>query len=193
MTRSNKRRKLPIVDRRFQLKYTSIIIAVALAVSTVLGGFLWSAYNEMNEILSLTAVFSADVTDRINADDSRFVFLLSAVMLVAEVVVLGVLGIVVTHRVVGPVFVMHRHLDTLRGGRFPTIRPLREGDEFGDAFETLRALIVDLRQRDASDLDRLEDVLHAARASGTTETAIAQLERMIDDRRQRLHPDSQVS
>ncbi|MCP4502861.1 MAG: hypothetical protein GY822_23225 [Deltaproteobacteria bacterium] len=134
-----KRRLIPIIDRRFQFKYTGITMLVAAVVSTVLGLFLYNSYQEMNAIFA--TLTSEEIGESLNSEDSKMVFGGVVGFLVAEVLVLGVLGLLVTHRVCGPIFVLHRHLTTLNNGSYPSLRGLRQGDEFGEMFETFRETV----------------------------------------------------
>jgi signal transduction histidine kinase len=177
-----KRRLIPIVDRRFQLKYTGIIVATAALVSIVLGYFLLQSYVEMNKIIGL----SADVGERMNADDAKFVFRLSIGFLVGEVFVLGILGILITHRVCGPIFVVHRHLNALLLGGFPKVRPLRAGDEFGGMFETFQALVEKLRERDQVEVEKLKGVVASAKEKGLAADQLRVLEDLLAERTSRL-------
>lgn len=182
MAYAHKRRLIPIVDRRFQFKYTGLIVLIAAVVSTLLGWLLLRAYQEMNSIIQI----SAEIGERLNADDARFVFQLSIGFLVAEVFVLGVMGILITHRVCGPVFVLHRHLNTLLEGAYPTLRGLRAGDEFKDMFESFGEVVDLLKKRDQEEHDRLKAVLDSARRGGLAESDLRALQELVDERAQRL-------
>ena len=180
MAQGYKRRLIPIVDRRFQFKYTAIIVLVAAAVSTVLGAFLWRSYTESNQIIELASL-SPGIGDQLNAEDTRTVFRLCVAFLVAEVGVFGLLGLVITHRVAGPVFVIHRHLVTLAEGAFPRLRTLRAGDEFQSTFEALHSVVDQLRRREQIDLDRLKGLLEAAQAKSIGEADIATLRELVEE------------
>ena len=185
MAQAYKRRLIPIVDRQFQFKYTGIIVGIAAAISLVLGYFLWKSYVEMNEVIDLASL-SPEVNDKLNSDDARFVFTITLGFLVAEVAVLGVMGLLITHRVCGPIFVLQRHMDTISGGTYPTTRPLRSGDEFRGAFESFTKMIDSLRKRDADDLDRLMAVLAAAKTAGVPAAEQQALEKLIAEREERV-------
>lgn len=185
MAQAYKRRLIPIVDRQFQFKYTGIIVGLAAAISMILGYFLWKSYMEMNEVIDLASL-SPEVNDKLNSDDARFVFTITLVFLVVEVAVLGVMGLLITHRVCGPIFVLQRHMDTISGGTYPTTRPLRAGDEFKDAFDAFTRMIDALRKRDSDDLDKLKAVLSAARGGGVSAAEQKALEQLIADREGRV-------
>jgi methyl-accepting chemotaxis protein len=182
-----KRRLIPIVDRRFQFKYTGIVLLVAAFVAIVLGWFLRQSYIEMNEVVDLASL-SPEVNDKLNTDDTKRVFKLTIAVLVASVGVFGVMGLLITHRVVGPVFVLQRHFRTLGDGTYPHVRPLRAGDEFGEAFESFRGVVEKLRKRDEDELAKLKVLLEAARAKGLGEAELASLQGLADERAARLAP-----
>ena len=185
MAQQQKRRLIPIVDRAFQLKYTGIILLVAAATSTVLGFFLLKAYREMNEVIGLAAI-SPEIGAKLDADDARKVFTIIVASLVGEVVVLGVLGIYITHRVCGPIFVITRHFGTLLDGRYPTFRPLRSSDEFAPMFELFKQWVDKQRDRDAAEVSKLNKAMAAARDKGVDAETLAALQTLVDERSARL-------
>ncbi len=182
---AHKRRLIPIVDSRFQLKYTAIIMGVAAVVSTALGYFLWNANQEMNAMLA--TLTDSSLGDSLNADDAGRVWTMVVGFLVGEVIILGVLGIFVTHRVCGPIFVLKQHLSTLNKGSYPALRPLRSKDEFVDAFHTFAEFVTTLKQRDESEAKALNVLLAQAKERGDDEAATV-LNRLIDERHGRLSP-----
>lgn len=183
-----KRRLIPIVDRRFQFKYTAIIVAVAAVVSTILGAFLWQSYSEMNEMIA--TLTNTDIAGALDSDDSRSVFQMVVVFLVGEVVVLGVTGLLITHKVCGPIFVLERHLSTLNDQRYPTLRPLRSGDEFHSCFETFGETVDMLKARDEAELPQLQALAEEAKAKGLADAHISALEAMIEARKKRTAPEA---
>lgn len=181
MVQQNKRKLIPIVDRAFQFKYTGIIVAVAAVISSVLGYLLLQSYLEMNEIADIAAI-SPEAAAKLNRDDMNRVFQLTIAFLVLEVVVLGAMGLIITHRVVGPVAVLHRHLDTMLGGKYPSTRPLRQGDEFHAAFDTFQDLVEYLKKRDLDEVETLKAAIAAGRARGMSDDDLAALQRLVDER-----------
>ena len=74
--------------------------------------------------------------------------LLSLVGLLSLLVIgSGRAGIVVTHKVAGPIFKMRRHLREVGLGRLDIPHGLRKGDELGDFFADLRDMVVALREQ----------------------------------------------
>ena len=77
----------------------------------------------------------------------------------------GFVGIVVTHKVAGPIFKMTRQLHDLRDGSLTVPSPLRKGDELMHFFEAFRETVTSLRERRERELALL-DALAEEHGSG---------------------------
>ncbi len=187
MAQQYKRRLIPIVDRAFQFKYTGIILLVAAVTSTVLGFFLLKAYREMNEVIGIASI-SPEIGERLNTDDATKVFQIIIACLIGEVVILGALGLVITHRVCGPIFVITRHFGTMLDNKYPSLRPLRSGDEFAPMFVLFKQLVDKQRDRDASEITRIGAALAAAKAKGVDAETLQTLQTLVDERAARIAP-----
>jgi hypothetical protein len=186
MAQQYKRRLIPIVDRAFQFKYTGIILLVAAVTSTVLGFFLLKAYREMNEVIQLAGM-APEIGEKLDADDTKRVFTITVLCLIGEVAILGVMGLLITHRVAGPIFVITRHFNTMIDGKHPFLRPLRQGDEFAPMFAAFQKLIDGSKSKDAAEIERLKPIVAAARAKGLAESDVAVLQALVDERELRLN------
>lgn len=80
-------------------------------------------------------------------------------LLVCSFALLYFVTIVATHRVAGPIKVMHRYVSELERGQYPQMRPLREHDELKDFFAQLRSLVDRLREKDAGETKILREAL----------------------------------
>lgn len=187
MAQQYKRRLIPIVDQAFQFKYTGIILLVAAVTSTVLGFFLLKAYREMNEVIQLAGM-APEIGEKLDADDTKRVFTITVACLIGEVVLLGVLGLLITHRVAGPIFVITRHFNTMIEGRHPFLRPLRQGDEFAPMFVAFQKLVDGNKAKDAAEVEKLKPIVAAARAKGLADADVAVLQKLIEEREARLAP-----
>src|SRR5215217_621508 len=188
MARANKRRSIPVVDRRFQYKYTAIIVSIVAVVSAVLGYLLLQSYWEMNRIMDLA--MGLPEKPKVSADAALNVFYFSLAFLVFEVLAIGVTGLIMTHRVCGPVFVIHRHLMAMLDGRYPLTRPLRAKDEFKETFTAFTAVIESLKKRDADEVEKLKRAIASARQKGVPGADIALLEEMVAERQARVRAEA---
>lgn len=54
-----------------------------------------------------------------------------------------------THKITGPIELMSNHFRDLIDGKFPTIRPLREKDEFADFYQLFGQVLDKLKERES--------------------------------------------
>ncbi len=82
---------------------------------------------------------------------------------------LVLMGVVITHRIVGPVHKMKRLLRKLSTGRLVVDERLRRGDELEDLFETFLQTTYSLRAQQRARIATLDDTLARAEATGASE------------------------
>lgn len=153
-------RRQYLLDRGFQLKYALLMAGAGLAVAVVFGLWLHQAHAQV------IALLAQDAETRVLIERSDRLLLAAfagiAVLLAAA---LGLLGIVITHRVAGPVFVMGHYLSIIAQGRFPRMRTLRRSDELKGFFRTFLESVEALKQREARHAAVLEDAVARMRAA----------------------------
>ena len=71
------------------------------------------------------------------------------------VVLIGAAGIIVTHRVAGPIYKMRANLLHVADGRLRVPTPLRKGDELVEFFEAYRSMVISLRERQEVEISKL--------------------------------------
>ncbi len=86
----------------------------------------------------------------------------------ALVALLVLMGIIITHRIVGPVHRLKRMLRRVSTGRLVVEERLRKGDELEDLFDTFLQMTYSLRAMQAARLATLDGALRRAEASGST-------------------------
>jgi len=75
------------------------------------------------------------------------------------VVLIGFAGIMVTHKVAGPIHKMKRQISDVGEGRLKIPAKLRKGDELVEFFETFETMVVNLRQRQEEEIAKLEEAI----------------------------------
>jgi nitrogen fixation/metabolism regulation signal transduction histidine kinase len=102
-----------------------------------------------------------------NLERSRRQFgLLLVASLAAAVVLLWMGGIVLTHRVAGPIYKMKRQMRALQRGNWMVPGPLRRGDDLKEFFDAFNEMVGSLRSRRESELHELEEILESLPSSG---------------------------
>ncbi|MCS6900534.1 MAG: hypothetical protein RMJ98_13190 [Myxococcales bacterium] len=82
------------------------------------------------------------------------------------VVAIGLAGIVVTHKIAGPIYKMKRQLNELGQGKLRMPGKLRKGDELVDFFAAFEEAVTRLRDRQAAEVRQLDGILASLEAAG---------------------------
>lgn len=184
---SSPRRRF-LIDRGFQLKYALVMAGAGLVVGGVFGLWLHQAHAQAISILSPDAQTRA----LIERSDTLLLSAFAGIALLLAAA-LGLLGVVITHRVAGPVFVMGHYLSVLAQGRFPRMRTLRRSDELKAFFRVFIEAVESMKRREARHVAVLEDVLArvrpAAARSPDLQPVIQALEAAVMERRMALAAD----
>lgn len=222
--RHQRRLRNYLLDRRFQLKYTSYLVGTAVVLSLALGLVLWrtsgaaidqsqaavsqgeqvvavgrevveeskkvSAVVQMNIVKdpvysdnpALLEAFKADAEQQdarlasqqkrledqaaalkqqaaALASGRRTMLTTLCVVLVLLVMAIGMTGIIVTHKIAGPVHKMKRHLRDVAEGKLTVPSGLRKGDELVDFFETFNHMVRNLRARREREIEQLDQMI----------------------------------
>lgn len=114
---------------------------------------------------------------------------------VALLLLLSLMGIVITHRVVGPVHKLKRLLRRVSTGRLVVDERLRRGDELEDLFETFLQMTFSLRAMQNARVATLDATLRRAEATGASSEVVAGLRALraqmvlgLEKRRASIHP-----
>jgi hypothetical protein len=166
----SRRRAIPIIDARFQWKYTLIITALGVGITAIMGAFLYRAHTDNTRLLELDG--NLLLQQQVMRGDQIFLLYI-VVLVIVMTVALAFWGLVVTHRVSGPLHVIARHLNQLADGHYPDLRPLRKHDELQDFFATFEEAVNRLKARDIATLQSIDEVLTSAKQTATSDAPAA--------------------
>jgi len=99
---------------------------------------------------------SADI-----AHQQRMLFVMLTSTLSLLVILIGLAGIVVTHKVAGPIYKMKRHIREVGEGKLRVPARLRKGDDLVHFFEAFETMVINLRGRQKEEIDKLEAAIAA--------------------------------
>jgi hypothetical protein len=162
-----------LLDRGYQLRFTLIIVGISATLTSVLGWFVLSKAHEASRVVQVRAMDPSDeLAHQLQAqfahNDQRMTIAL-IVFGIVLCLVLAVYGIVLTHKVAGPLHKVSIYLDKIRQGRLGTINNLRRGDELIDFYQHFKDAHDALRRRTEADIALLEKAIAALGASPVAE------------------------
>src|SRR5512142_2227328 len=177
-----------LIDRGFQLKYALFMALAGLLVAGIFGLWIHQVHAQAIALLSPDAETRALIARR----DTLLLAAFAGIALLLAVA-LGLLGVVITHRVAGPVFVMGHYLTVLAQGRFPRMRTLRRSDELKTFFRVFLDAVESMKKREARHVALLEDAIARIRMAGPRnpelQSALQALEAAAMERRLALAAD----
>ncbi len=172
-----------LLDARFQLKYTGMVVGVTLLVATVLGYLAYEQSRGQTEMMQLNMVMEGQTEDFIREAaeeyDRNLLIGIGGGILVL-VLSLGFTGILVTHRVVGPAYKLKRLFQDVSTGHLRVYGKLRKGDELWDVFVEFEKMIEKLRGNQRDEIAQLQSIIDSAKAANASESVVAELQGLRD-------------
>lgn len=159
-------RRKYLLDAGFQLRYMLRLAALGGGGVMLVGVLAYRAHR--------TAVESGASPLALAASGETMLWL-TGLGALAVAGLLALFGLVLTHRVAGPVYVMSLYIATIAAGRYPRMRPLRKKDELRGFFDRLTEAVDRIREREAEEARLLSDVIETLQPLATTQETQAAL------------------
>ena len=102
------------------------------------------------------------------------------------VLMIGVAGIVVTHKIAGPIFKMKRQLNDLSQGNLKMPSKLRKGDELADFFAAFEQAVSSLRSRQEHEIQKLDEAISSLETAGVSDDKLRAIRALRDDMQAQL-------
>lgn len=162
-------RRSYVIDRGFQLKYIVVLTVVGVGVSALFGAMMFLTHvDAVRDLKASGGLTIPPLLQETWERSEQTMIALTAGMAVLMGAALSLFGVLITHRVAGPVYVMTRYITLLSQGQYPIMRSLRKTDELRAFFERFQEAIESMRMREASEAQALEQVLKTLAALPTT-------------------------
>ena len=176
-----------LLDRRFQLKYTGMVLLITIAVAGVLGYVAYDFSKGQTEAFTMQLAAQPDLDpampndlEQLAKQEDRKVRNAIIVGVLLMTLALGITGIIVTHRVVGPAYRMRRLFEHVGEGHLEVTTGIRKGDELQDLYRSFAEMVESLREQRAEDIERLEDTLIKMEAAGVQSAYVTELRAVLD-------------
>ena len=158
-----------LLNSQYQLRFTAVIVLLAAILTGGLGYFVMSKAHEASRLVSVQAMdpdnqLAQELARQFAASDRILMAILIVFGFVLSIV-MAVYGIMLTHKVAGPLYKITNHLDKMRDGKLGIVYNLRKGDQLVDFFEHFKGAHDALRTRTEEDIALL-DKAAAAIGSG---------------------------
>lgn len=138
MNNNNRSQNRFLVNFKFQLKYAAIVASISSIVFGILGYKFYLSELGKQKLLQIQ---NPDVMALVQGQDHVTLYYLIG-FFVLQILSIVFFGIMLTHRIAGPIFRVQKDLETaIETGEIPVIRPVRKNDEFKGFFDALHSFI----------------------------------------------------
>ena len=185
--KTQRRMRNYLIDRRFQLKYTGMVLLVTVTVAGGLGYLAYGFSQGQTEALTAQIMAQPDLAADTASDLEEFAqqedrkirnAILAGVLLLT--LALGLTGIIVTHRVVGPAYRMRRLFEHVGDGRIEITTGIRKGDELQELYHSFAEMVESLRDQRAEEIEQLEETLIKMESAGVQSAYITELRAVLE-------------
>ena len=174
-----------VLDKRFQFKYTGMVVAVTLVVASALGALAYRYSVGQTEALTASIAAEPDLNPEAAEDLVGFAAqkdreVLAAIILGVLIltIAIGLTGIIITHRVVGPAYRMKKLFSDLGDGHMQLRGSIRKGDELQDLFDKFAVTVDSLRAMQSADVAQIDEAIQALQQDDS-QKAIEALEEVL--------------
>ena len=173
-----------LLDKSYQLRYTAVIVLISAALTTGLGFLVVSKAQEASRVVETQMkgedpVIAKPVVEQMRRNDRTIVLAIVGFGVVFCVAMMGY-GIVITHKVAGPLFKLSIYLNHIRDGKIGKVYDLRKGDQlhaFFSVFKEMHTALVKRTQDEVAALDKA--IASGEKASGDDAKACVEALRAI--------------
>ncbi|HXU03633.1 MAG TPA: hypothetical protein VN903_21860 [Polyangia bacterium] len=174
-----------LLDVGLQLRYTATIVVIAIVLTAILGHRIYQATQDTSKVILWTGLVDQGTAKELEsqfAQSDRTVLLGIIGFGVILVLSISGVGILLTHKVAGPLYKISSFFGRIRDNRLgPAPAKLRKGDELQDFYSSFREMHQAVRGRVEDDVRVLEGALAAIEAA--PESKAAGIQRALEDLR----------
>lgn len=173
-----------LLNSSYQLRFTAVIVVISAVLTGGLGYLVMRNAHEASRVVQVRAL---DPTDAMAqelvqqfAHGDRVLMLTLVVFGFVLSLVLAGYGIVLTHKVAGPLYKITNHLDKIRDGKLGVVYNLRKGDQLVDFFQHFKGAHDALRARTQEDIALLDKAIAAVGTGAVADELRAARQRKED-------------
>ena len=184
MSKNKRQIRNYFLDRGVQLKITVVMVLISSILTSGLGYFWYSEIRTASDVIRVNAMSTigdeaaTQLAEELATQDRRRLMLLVGFALLFAFLIAGY-GVVMTHRIAGPLLKIRRHVKDVEEGRLYQLWGLRKGDQLQDFFGDFHKMHDALRERVEQDMATLGQVIEAIENKDDLEPMLAELRRSL--------------
>jgi methyl-accepting chemotaxis protein len=133
------KRSIFILNKNLQFKYAILLALIGGGVSALFSIHLFYFLNENIQIFIPNFMEDPEISGLIFKEHKKIIVYLASLTLLL-MSILFFFGVIITHKMVGPVMVIRRKMEELSNGNLSVRVHLRKGDEFNDLADSFNSM-----------------------------------------------------
>lgn len=186
-----------LLDWRYQIRYTLAIVITSTVLTAGLGWFWYDEARQSSrimEIKELTTVTDdeAEAVQQEFSENDRYRLIVLIVFGILLSLALTGYGIVVSHKVAGPLYKIRRHMRDVKDGNLHPPWELRKGDQLHEFWSEFKEMHSSLRSRAEREISIIDESIAAIKKelanqpSAKIETALDELSKLREEKHRNL-------
>ncbi|MBI4041805.1 MAG: hypothetical protein HY390_08075 [Deltaproteobacteria bacterium] len=171
-----------LIHKDFQLRYAFLLASSAILVALIIGGIFLYSLKESYDVLIQAGMASHPKVQALIHYWKNFLSYTLVMILGMLILFLTLLGIIITHKMAGPIFVLKRKLQEIQKGKWQTPMHLRKGDEFQEMKDEFNQTLLYLQNETKKEIKTLSDILPWV----TNGEALSKLHAFIDEKEKKI-------
>ncbi len=194
------RRKLRnfLLDRKVQLKITLVMVLLGAALTSALGAFWYTEMRKastvirVNALATLEPAATRELEEQLAKQDLRRLLVLVGFSVLLSLLIAGY-GIVMTHKLAGPLLKMTRHMNDIEVNRLYELWELRKGDQLQDVFASFKRMHASLRQQVETDMILMNRLVAAIDRGGDLKEELPRIKERLREKGDSLRSASETT
>ena len=137
------KRSIFLINNSFQLKYSLIFALVGVVIAILFSAHIFYFLGEYLQVVIPDYIDRPQVYDFVLSERKKIIIYLCVLIFLLGCF-LFFMGIVITHKIIGPIMVIKRKINDVEQGDFSAYVKLRKGDEFKDLADSFNNMVVSL-------------------------------------------------
>lgn len=152
------RRRIFLINPEFQLRFSIFLVILVVTSSIFLPITIDEIYGQFIQILGATSPKESPIMQQLEAQKDSLLFV-SIIMILVLSVMVFIGGIILSHRIAGPMYKLKKYLTTYRGGQRDDKLFFRQRDYFKEVADELNLTLSQVSEDYKSDAVYISEVI----------------------------------
>jgi methyl-accepting chemotaxis protein len=197
-TRHQRKLRNFLIDRKVQLRISLVMVLIGALLTGALGYFWYGEMRKASKVIRVNAMVTLDTAavqqleSELASQDRTRLLVLAGFAVLFSVLIAGY-GIVMTHKLAGPLLKITRHMNDIESNRLYELWELRKGDQLQSFFSSFKRMHAALRRRVEADMILLNRLMAAIDRGDTLRDELPGIKERLREKGESLRSASETT